>query len=108
MRMLIVVVLRTFVAAVAAILLLSCSVNNCRDEPGGICHQPSAAATAIPATQPQAAPAAVSEATSSSKWNVLRDRSQLDDSPTVVLRLEAENDIHGWLATATPSLINRC
>ncbi len=35
-------------------------------------------------------------------------RSAMDDSPTVVFSLEAENEIQGWLAKKTPTLIVRC
>lgn len=35
-------------------------------------------------------------------------RSAMDDSPTVVFSLKAENEIQGWLAKRTPTLIVRC
>ena len=43
------------------------------------------------------------------KWQGgLGQPSPMDDSPTVVFRLRAENDIEGWLAKKRPTLIVRC
>lgn len=42
------------------------------------------------------------------KWIESESRSRLDDSRTVVLQLEAEADISGWLRDARPTLIIRC
>lgn len=44
----------------------------------------------------------------SGAWRLTEDRSKIDDSPTVVLTLRAENEVNGWLDKRTkPSLIVR-
>ena len=72
---------------------------------------------AVPAdvdtTQVPSAPNATSVPTdtprpSIGKWRTRFDTSSFDDSQTVVLRLEAESQISGWLATFTPVLMLRC
>lgn len=42
------------------------------------------------------------------KWRVSTSISELDDSTTVVLSLDAENYVQGWLDNALPRLILRC
>lgn len=45
----------------------------------------------------------------SGKWSVSESRSEFDDSPTVVLALEGERPIEGWLTDPVlPTLILRC
>jgi len=44
----------------------------------------------------------------SGKWHVSETKSEFDDSRTVVLSLDAENAVSGWIATATPKLVLRC
>jgi hypothetical protein len=36
-----------------------------------------------------------------------RERSKIDDSEIIILKLQAENVIHGWLATSRPELLVR-
>lgn len=55
-----------------------------------------------PATAPTAPPKV------ESKWTRSETISPIDDSKTVVFRLEADNEITGWLKKATPSMIIRC
>jgi hypothetical protein len=43
-----------------------------------------------------------------SKWTRSEEKSQLDDTKTVVYALRAENTIDGWLAHEQPTLIARC
>src|SRR5579862_1679559 len=55
------------------------------------------------------APAASSPlAQSSDKWQVTEKRSPMDDSKTIALSLNADNDIHGPLGDKRPTLIIRC
>jgi type VI secretion system protein VasI len=42
------------------------------------------------------------------KWQISEKRSPMDDSKTVVLSLDADNDIHGPLGEKRPTLIVRC
>jgi type VI secretion system protein VasI len=42
------------------------------------------------------------------KWQVSTGKSEFDDSTTVVLSLEAEDFIEGWLTTTLPTLVLRC
>jgi type VI secretion system protein VasI len=45
---------------------------------------------------------------STGKWRTHYGRSSFDDSKTVVVSLEAEKRVTGWLTTYTPELILRC
>ena len=42
------------------------------------------------------------------KWLSKIDKSSFDDSKTVVLQLEAENKIQGWLTSVRPTLVLAC
>lgn len=42
------------------------------------------------------------------KWQVRNSVSPVDDSKTVVLMLDADTEIRGWLSAHKPSLIIRC
>lgn len=42
------------------------------------------------------------------KWKSQTQTNSVDDSTTVVLALDADSQITGWLGTATPSLVLRC
>jgi type VI secretion system protein VasI len=56
-----------------------------------------------------ASPVSNTVAPAGSKWVVSTETSRIDDSKTVILRLQAENDISGWpRKTVTPSLVIRC
>ena len=41
-------------------------------------------------------------------WQVEEERSKMDGSPTVILGLRSTDTVHGWLETATPTLVVRC
>lgn len=41
-------------------------------------------------------------------WQVTEETSQMDGSKTVVLALDAENEIKGWLKSTRPALVIRC
>ncbi len=67
----------------------------------------------ITAPQSTIAPILVSTQTnapapSSGKWQVSTNKSEFDNSTTVVLSLEAESLIEGWLTKTLPTLILRC
>ena len=51
---------------------------------------------------------ALSANADSGKWVVHESSSQMDDSKTVVLRLDAENTISGWLKKNKANLLIRC
>jgi hypothetical protein len=54
-------------------------------------------------------PGRVSLSASVDKWQGGMDQpSPMDDSPTVVFNLRAENEIEGWLTKKRPTLIVRC
>lgn len=42
------------------------------------------------------------------KWSESRKTSPMDDSQTVVMGLDAENEVRGWLKSERPRLIVRC
>ena len=42
------------------------------------------------------------------KWQISESRPQMDDSKTVVLALDSDDEIHGPLGAVRPSLIIRC
>jgi type VI secretion system protein VasI len=42
------------------------------------------------------------------KWQISESHSQMDDSRTVVLTLDSDDEIHGPLGAVRPSLIVRC
>src|ERR1700690_3729129 len=41
-------------------------------------------------------------------WHTSTDASEFDNSTTVVLALDAETPVQGWLDTTTPTLLLRC
>jgi hypothetical protein len=47
-------------------------------------------------------------ASATGKWEVSKGVSRMDDSPLVVISLDAENNIKGWIQAARPSLVFRC
>ena len=56
-----------------------------------------------------ASPVSSTNTSSGSKWTVSSETSRIDDSKTVILRLQAEGEIAGWpRKTYTPSLVIRC
>jgi hypothetical protein len=78
-------------------------------------HTPdTAVATQSPTGEPPAsASPGTSKPTASTepvqgKWHVQFDTSSFDDSQTVVLALEAEDSVSGWLDTYRPVLVLRC
>lgn len=46
--------------------------------------------------------------TSTGKWIIATETSPVDDSQTVVLKLNAEKQVQGWLDKFLPTLIIRC
>ena len=58
--------------------------------------------------QSKTTPASQTPTPVSGKWLIRTDVSPMDDSRTVALFLEAENEISGWLETKRPVLILRC
>jgi len=46
--------------------------------------------------------------TTETKWHVTEDLSPMDGSKTVVLALDADNQVQGWIKSTTPTLIVRC
>jgi type VI secretion system protein VasI len=50
----------------------------------------------------------VVQATPTDKWHVTEEQSPMDDSKTVVLALESDDEMHGPLGAFRPSLIVRC
>src|SRR5260370_36844642 len=52
--------------------------------------------------------ASQSIATPTDKWKVSENRSPMDDSQTVVLKLDSEDAIQGPLGTVRPTWIVRC
>jgi hypothetical protein len=74
-----------------------------RSTPSPAATKPSMPSAPSPvAGAPIAAPAPVD------KWQRSEQRSQMDDSKTVVFSLASNNPITGWLTTETPTLILRC
>jgi hypothetical protein len=56
----------------------------------------------------QPSPSSSRKQTQTDKWREPpRERSKIDDSEVIVLKLQAENVIHGWLATQRPELVVR-
>jgi type VI secretion system protein VasI len=57
----------------------------------------------------RASPISSTVTSANSKWVVSSETSRIDDSKTVILRLQAENEITGWpRKSVTPSLVIRC
>jgi type VI secretion system protein VasI len=54
------------------------------------------------------AAAVAAQSASLGKWKVSESKSPMDDSKTVVLSLDADNNIHGPLGDKRPTLIIRC
>jgi type VI secretion system protein VasI len=50
----------------------------------------------------------VVEATPTDKWHVTKGKSPMDDSKTVVLSLDSDNEVQGPLEAVRPALIVRC
>jgi type VI secretion system protein VasI len=65
-------------------------------------------ATAAPIVEPTATPIPSATPMPMGKWDVDHDTSSFDDSNTVVVRLDAEDDISGPYETYRPSIILRC
>jgi hypothetical protein len=51
---------------------------------------------------------ATAVASPTDKWHLTESHSPMDDSKTEVLRVDAEEQIHGPLGATTPTLIVRC
>jgi len=41
-------------------------------------------------------------------WRLLESKSNMDGSPTVLLSLDADDKVQGWLESGTPTLVIRC
>lgn len=65
-------------------------------------------ATVVVTATPTPAPPTATPLPATGKWEVINDRSSFDDSPTVILALEAESDISGAFETTRPILVLRC
>jgi type VI secretion system protein VasI len=50
----------------------------------------------------------VVQASQADKWHVTEDKSPMDDSKTVILTLDSDDEVQGPLGSVRPSLIVRC